>query len=48
MRNLRPSFSTSSHLGFEVMAGDEFERDEAEAGAEGAAGVEEPEGGDGS
>jgi hypothetical protein len=34
-------------LGFEMMAGDEFEEDEAEAGAGGAAGVEEPEGGGG-
>jgi hypothetical protein len=39
--------SNLSQFGFEVMASDEFEGDEAEARTEGAAGVEEPEGGGG-
>lgn len=37
-----------SRFCFEMVSGDEFEEDDAEAGASGAAGVEEPEGGGGS
>ena len=40
-------FPVSTRFRFEMMAGDEFESDEAEAGTEGEGGVEEPEGGGG-
>jgi hypothetical protein len=42
-----PSTNGSSRVHFEMMAGDEFEGDEVQPGGEGAAGVEEPEGGGG-
>jgi hypothetical protein len=41
MRKLDGTNANSPRLGFEMMAGDEFEGEEAEAGGEGAAGVEE-------
>ncbi len=40
-------FASSARTGFEVMADDEFEEEEAKARARGEAGVEQPEGGGG-